>query len=112
MEHRPPRPLGTALGAVTTGWSLALGALLLSRGLTADIRLSSLGLYLAAAFFFGLAVLFGYWTYGCHTLRYVINRNRLAIRWGAIRQLIPLDQIERLVEGRQAPEPRIDGVSV
>jgi len=111
MEYRPPRKLGTTIGAVVTGWSLALVALLLSRGFTADIRLSTLALYLAAAFFFGLAVLFGYWTYSCHTLRYVINRNGLAIRWGAIRQLIPLDQIDRLVEGRQAPEPRIDGVS-
>ena len=111
MEYRPPRKLGTATGAIATGWSLALSLLLLSRGLTTDISLSTLGPYLAAAFFFGLAVLFGYWTYGCYTLRYVINRNGLAIRWGAIRQLIPLDQIERLVEGRQAPEPRVDGVS-
>jgi hypothetical protein len=111
MEYRPPRKLGTATGAIATGWSLVLSLLLLSRGLTADISLSTLGPYLAAAFFFGLAVLFGYWTYGCYTLRYVINRNGLAIRWGAIRQLVPLDQIERLVEGRQAPEPRVDGVS-
>lgn len=111
MEHRPPRKLGTAIGAVATGWCLVLAALLLSRGLTADISLSVLAPYLAAAFFFGLAVLFGYWTFGCYTLRYVISRNGLAIRWGAIRQLIPLDQIERLVEGHQVPEPRIDGVS-
>jgi hypothetical protein len=111
MEYRPPRKLGTATGAIATGWSLALSLLLLSRGLTADISLSTLWPYLAAAFFFGLAVLFGYWTYGCYTLRYVINRNGLAIRWGAIRQLIPLDQIEWLVEGRQAPEPRVDGVN-
>jgi hypothetical protein len=111
MEYRPPRKLGTAVGAVMTGWSLALAVLLVSRGLTAGIRLSTLGPYLAATFFFGLAVLFGYWTYSCYTLRYAINRNGLAIRWGAIRQLIPLDQIERLVEGRLAPEPRVDGVS-
>jgi hypothetical protein len=94
-----------------TAWCLILAGLLVSRGLTADISLSTLAPHLAAAFFFGLAVLFGYWTFGCFTLRYAINRNGLAIRWGAIRQLIPLDQIERLVEGRQAPEPRIDGVN-
>jgi hypothetical protein len=111
MEYRPPRKLGTVVGATMTGWSLALAALLVSRGLTADIRLSTLGPYLAAVFFFGLAVLFGYWTCSCYTLRYAINRNGLAIRWGAIRQLIPLDQIERLVEGRTLPEPRVDGVS-
>jgi len=111
MDYRPPRKLGTAFGAVITGWSLALAVLLLSRGLTAGVRLSTLGPYLAATFFFGLAVLFGYWTYSCHTLRYVINRNGLAIRWGAIQQLIPLDQIERVIEGHQAPEPHVDGVS-
>jgi hypothetical protein len=94
-----------------TAWCLILAGLLVSRGLTADISLSTLAPHLAATFFFGLAVLFGYWTFGCFTLRYAINRNGLAIRWGAIRQLIPLDQIERLVEGRQAPEPRIDGVN-
>ena len=111
MEHRPPRALGTALGASFALWSVALVGLLISKGLTQPVSLSALGPYLLAALFFALACLFGYWTFGCWTLRYVLSRNGLAIRWGAIRQIIPLDQIERIVPGRQAPEPAVEGIS-
>src|SRR3990172_6122865 len=111
MEYRPRRALGTGLGAAFTLWSLAMVSLLLARGLTQPVSLSALGPYLLAAVFFALACLFGYWTFGCWTLRYVLSRNGLAIRWGAIRQIVPLDQIERVVPGEQAPEPRVEGIS-
>jgi hypothetical protein len=67
--------------------------------------------YLAATFFFALGSLFAYWTYSCHTLRYVVDRNGVIIHWGDIRQTVPMGQIERLVPGREAPAPRVAGLS-
>ena len=111
MNYRPPRQLGTIVGGAMALWSFALMSVLLGRGLTQPISLALLWPYLAAAAFFFMACLFGYWTFSCHTLRYVVDRNGLVIHWGLARQVIPMDQIERLVPGRRLPEPRVEGVS-
>jgi hypothetical protein len=92
-------------------WCVALGLLLLWRGLSMDIELAALWPYLGAAFFLAIGSLFAYWTYGCFTLRYYLDRNGLRIHWGDIEQLIPMDRIERLVPGRELPEPKVSGVS-
>lgn len=92
-------------------WAFVLMSVLLGRALTQPISLGLLGPYLAAAAFFFMACLFTYWTFGCHTLRYVIDRNGLIIHWGLTRQVVPMDRIERLVPGRRLPEPRVEGVS-
>lgn len=110
-EIRPPRGLGTLSGAALALWCFGLTGALLWRGLTLEIELAVLGPYLAALFFFGLGLVFAYWTYGCFTLRYHLDRNGLTIFWGDIRQLIPMDRIERLVPGRELPAPRITGVN-
>ena len=110
-ELRPPRALGVSVGGALTAWCFAFTGLLLWRGLTEPIDLPVLGPYLAATFFFGLGCLFAYWTYGCLTLRYHLDRNGLTIHWGDIRQLIPMDRIERLVPGRELPPPHVSGVS-
>jgi hypothetical protein len=111
MSYRPPRRLGTIIGGAMAVWSFVLMSVLLGRGLTLSISLTVLGPYLAAAAFFFMGCLFTYWSFGCQTLRYSIDRNGLIIHWGLVRQLIPMDQIERLVPGRRLPEPRIEGVS-
>ncbi|MCH7735053.1 MAG: PH domain-containing protein [Chloroflexi bacterium] len=49
--------------------------------------------------------------HGCLSMRYYLDRNGLTIHWGDIRQLIPMDRIERLVPGRELPNPRVTGVS-
>ena len=110
-ELRPPRALGVSVGGAITAWCFALTGLLIWRGLTEPIDLPVLGPYLAATFFFGLGCLFAYWTYGCLTLRYHLDRNGLTIHWGDIRQLIPMDRIERLIPGRELPPPKITGVN-
>lgn len=110
-ELHPPRALGTLVGAALTLWCFAFAGALLWRGLRLPIDLPALGPYLASAFFLVLGCLFGYWTYGCLTLRYYLDRNGLTIHWGDIRQLIPMDRIERLVPGRERDPPRVTGVS-
>ncbi len=110
-ELHPPRTIGALIGGALTVWCFLFTGLLLWRGLDQPIDLPVLGPYLAAAFFFALGCLFAYWTYSCLTLRYYLDRNGLAIHWGDIRQLIPMDRIERLVPGRELPPPKVSGVS-
>lgn len=58
-----------------------------------------------------LAAVFAYWTYACFTMSYALDENGLSIRWGLIRQFIPLNQIERCVPGREARLLEIRGVN-
>ena len=110
-ELHPRRALGALIGGALTLWCFAFTGALLWRGLSEPIDLPAVGAYVAAAFFFGLGCLFAYWTYSCLTMRYYLDRNGLTIHWGDIRQLIPMDRIERLVPGRELPPPKVSGVS-
>ncbi|MEX0785717.1 MAG: PH domain-containing protein [Dehalococcoidia bacterium] len=110
-ELHPRTALGVLVGSILTLWCFLFSGLLLWRGLTQPVDLPAVGPHLAAAFFFGLGCLFAYWTYGCLTLRYYLDQNGLTIHWGDIRQLIPMDRIERLVPGRELPPPKVSGVS-
>lgn len=110
-EVQPPRTFGALVGGALAVWCFLFMGALLWRGLSQPIDLPAVGAYLAAAFFFGLGCLFAYWTYGCLTLRYHLDRNGLTIHWGDIRQLIPMDRIERLVPGRELAPPKVTGVS-
>jgi hypothetical protein len=110
-ELHPARTLGVLVGAAITGWCFVFSGLLLWRGTSSDVQLATIGPYLAAAFFFALGCVFAYWTLSCFTLRYYLTRNGLTIHWGDIRQLIPMDRIERLVPGRELPAPKVKGIS-
>ena len=110
-ELHPPRWLGLLVGCSLTAWCFTLTGLLLWRGLSQAVDLPAVGEYVAATFFFGLGLLFGYWTYCLFTLRYHLDRNGLTIRWGDIHQLIPIDRIQKLIPGRELPPPRVSGVS-
>lgn len=110
VTFRPRRGLGLALSVAATIWTFVLAALLVSRGLTQDVSLSALGCYLLAAVFFALGCLFAYWTYACATLRYDLDRNGLTIHWGLIRQIIPLDKIEKLETAFSEAVPKVEGL--
>lgn len=103
--------MGTLVGTAISGWCLLLTIVLLWRGSTLDVDIGAFFAYLFATVFFGLGVLFGYWTYCCATMGYHLDRNGLTIRWGDIRQLIPIDRIEAVIPGRDQPEPKISGIS-
>jgi hypothetical protein len=111
MEFRPPRAVGTIMGAALAAWSFFVCALLVARAAVTDVGLEDIALYITATIFFGVGALFAYWTYSLGTLRYTLDRNALTITWGDIRQAIPITQIERLVPGRELPNPHIAGVS-
>jgi hypothetical protein len=111
MEFRPPRAVGSLIGGGMAAWCFAVAAALVIRGLTQDIGIGVISLYVVASVFSFIAMLFVYWTYSLSTLRYALDRNALTITWGDIRQSIPMSQIERLVPGRELPNPHVAGVS-
>ena len=111
MEFRPSRTIGSLVGGGLAAWCFAVALALVVRGLTQDISVGIISLYVAASVFFFIGLLFAYWTYSLGTLRYTLDRNALTITWGDIRQMVPMSQIERLVPGRELPNPHVAGVS-
>jgi PH (Pleckstrin Homology) domain-containing protein len=111
MEFRPPRTVGTLVGCLFAGLCFAVTIALVVRGAYSDVELGIIPLYVVATVLFFVGLLFAYWTYSLGTLRYALDRNALTISWGDIRQTVPLAQIERLVPGRELPNPHIAGVS-
>lgn len=53
----------------------------------------------AAATLMVLAVCFAYWTYGCWSLHYGLDRNALTIGWAGNRYMVPLKEITGLAPG-------------
>jgi hypothetical protein len=107
---RPASAMGTLYGLVVTAFALVLGAGLLYQGLSMDVQLVQLLPLLTGGALLCLGLLFAYWTWGCNSLRYVVDRNALSIRWGNLQQIVPLKNIERLVPA--GPEPlQISGVN-
>ena len=111
MEFRPPRMVGSLFGGGLAAWCFAVTVALVVRGVTLDVSLGVIALYIVATIFFFMGLLFAYWTYSLSTLRYALDRNALTIVWGDIRQMVPMSQIERLVPGRELPNPHVAGVS-
>jgi hypothetical protein len=110
-EEHPHRAAGVLVGGALSLWCFLFSGVLLWRGFSQPIDLPAIGPYLAATFFFGLGCLFAYWTYACYSLRYYLDRNGLRIHWGDVRQLIPMDRIERIIPGRELPPPKVRGVN-
>jgi hypothetical protein len=49
----------------------------------------------------GLVALIGYWVYGLVDSGYFLDRNALVIHWGPMEQIVPVGQIERIVQGQE-----------
>lgn len=111
MEFRPSRTVGTLVGGGIAAWCFVVTAALTARGAASDVSLGIIALYIVATVFFFIGLLFVYWTYSLGTLRYTLDRNALTIGWGDIRQTVPIAQIERIVPGRELPNPHVAGVS-
>lgn len=107
---RPPTRYGTLLGAGVSAFCLLLGLALLWKGTSGEPAFDKMAPLLGGGLFLALAALGAYWTWGCYSLSYVVDRNALTIRWAGLRQVIPLSAIERLVPGRAGDDTRISGV--
>ena len=108
---RPATSAGTLFGLGVVAVAFLLGAGLLYRALTMEPQLSQMAPILVGAFFLSAATLFGYWTWSCGSLRYFVDRNALTIRWGNVQQVVPLNNIERLVPSDDEESPQIEGVN-
>jgi hypothetical protein len=103
--------MGAMQGAGRVVLCLVLGLALLYKGLSHDPSLDQLWPLLVSALFLFLAVLYAYWTWCSFSLSYVVDRNSLSIRWGAIKQIVPLVNIERLIPAAQESDaPDIQGI--
>lgn len=112
MFFKPRRWLGVLVGLSVVAGSAFISVLMARRLAQEPLSLTTLavgGITLALVI---MALLFTYWCYGCFTLHYYLDRNRLTIRWAFIRQYIPLHLIQSLIRGEDLPNPsRIKGVS-
>jgi hypothetical protein len=108
---RPSTTVGSLFGGGIVLLSLALGAALLAKGLTMEVGLSQMGPLIAGPFFLCMAALYAYWTWSCRSLAYVVDRNALSIRWGSVRQIIPIANIERLIPAGEGEQFQLEGVN-
>jgi len=86
------------------GISLAVVIVFVNVGLVwlAAVRPLGIGTFvigLAVLVSLGLLGLIGYWLYGLARSGYSLDRNALVIRWGLTEQIIPTNQIERVLAG-------------
>lgn len=111
MYYQPPRALGLIVGGLLTLWSAALTFLLLDAGMSGGSSALAFFAFGGGVAALALCSLFAYWTYSLATLTYTLDRNGLVIAWGAVRQVVPLQAIDRLIPGTSAGVPRVEGVS-
>jgi len=110
LKWKPARSTGGRVGiGLVVGFALAsLGLLWLLT--SRPISIFSFFLALSALAGVALVITLSYWTFGFYTLRYHVDRNSIVIAWGALRQVIPVSNIERLAPGTELdPGTRIRG---
>jgi hypothetical protein len=111
MKYRPARVIGTATGAAVVAIAGILATLLVAFAVPWDISTAKFLAFVGATALVALALLFAYWTYACFTMSYALDEKGLSIRWGLLRQFVPLSHIERFVPGREARLSQIRGVN-
>ncbi len=99
MEHRPPTRLGSFFGA---GLVLALAVLaagLAQLSFTAPVTLLTVGrVTLVLLILPAIGLLIVNLT-ALRTARYGVDRNAIVIRWGRAEQVIPLPEVEGILQG-------------
>lgn len=112
MEFRPRVWPGTLIGATGVAALIALSVLLVWRIASQPVSLVSFVAGLVVAGMLAGAVLFSYWTLGCVRLRYHIDHNRLALRWGWNTHFVPLSSIATILPGARATaQGSVEGIS-
>ncbi|UCH87154.1 MAG: hypothetical protein JSU97_01810 [Dehalococcoidia bacterium] len=109
--YHPARLIGTATGAAIVALALLLAALLMAFGSPWATSAAKFLAFGSAFLLLALAAIFAYWTYACSAMSYALDERGLSIRWGFIRQFIPLNRIERIVPGREADFSEIQGIN-
>lgn len=108
--EKPPRTIGTAVGAAASCGALVLAIALVVRAASWPIGLTQFTAYVGAGVLVLLAAVFGFWAYACASLRYTLDRTGVLIAWGPLKHFIAIDRIQALVHGRGEQRPQIKGI--
>jgi hypothetical protein len=111
VNFRPARFTGVAVGGGVAAVAVLLAAVLLAFAIGWDISTAKFLAFVGVFALLAVAALFGYWTYALLTLGYDLNQEGLTIRWGLVRQFVPLAGIQRFVPGREMRLPQVQGVN-
>ena len=106
---RPHRRTGTLVGAAIVFSALLVAGMLgwqLSRH---PVSLASFTAALVEVALLALAALFAYWTYGCWSLCYILDGDRLRVRWAGKELSMPLREIESVTPATSMPRIRDAG---
>ena len=108
--ERPARNLGAAVGVTASGAALALALILFVRGLGWPTSFPAFMAYTGAGVLIAVAAAFGFWTWSCITMRYIVGPAGVTIHWGPIRHQIPILKIEAITAGKAEQNPRNSGI--
>jgi len=112
MVWKPKIILGGICGAAIIGVISIFDRWCLQRLSTAAVDLTFFFLALAIVVSIFAVALMVYWLYGLFSLSYILDRNGLVIRWGPLRQVVPMGNIERIVPAEAVHVPmRFYGVA-
>jgi hypothetical protein len=100
-EFKPDRLLGTLGGLALVLFVVALDAILVWGISRAGISLVGFLLLLAIVVSLFVLALLGYWLYGLLWSGFFVDRNALVIRWGAVTQVVPLEDVDGVLTGDQ-----------
>lgn len=107
---KPTTAIGALFGGAVAVVCLLLAAALLYKGLITDTEISQVWPLVGGVCFVILGAVFAYWAWGCGSMRYVVDRNAMTIRWGGVQQVIPIGAIDRLVPAGEDEEVKLEGV--
>ncbi len=99
------------VGAAIAAWALAIAAFAIVIAAISEPELSTFIAWCISAIAICLAVLFIYWTYSLASLRYLVDRDAVTIRWGFHQVVVPIDAVIRLVPGRTIDPTRVSGLN-
>ncbi|MDO8673316.1 MAG: PH domain-containing protein [Dehalococcoidia bacterium] len=112
MDFVPRRLPGLIIGAGISVGMLALSAVFLWRLHDNPVSIESFVLGVAGAATVVSAAFFIFWTFSCWRLKYAIDKATLVIRWGPIRNIVPLNLVERTFSGAEVEKtPKIRGLN-
>lgn len=108
---QPPRALGVIVGSAFVAWALVFSALSARIAIGSPAEFKTFLAWVVAASLVLLGLIFANWAYSVWSLAYIIERDRLVIRWGLREVVIPVDTIQRMVPGRTLDESKIEGLN-
>jgi hypothetical protein len=104
MEWSIDRRLGNRLGIFFIVWLVLLDAFLVWTATQLPISVITFVLALIALVTLPIMASLVYWLTGLNRSAYLMDRNVLTIRWGAVQQLIPMASIRQVLHGSEITE--------